>query len=218
MEKIGNINNFAGAVLSLNQKMSPYFGIGMSRSGKSKVWFSISEWCHRIPEGLTDAEAAQVQNAISTGLLVNGRVYLPKAVKDEAVLDKYISTMKRALTLDQKSKDVFLTLIRKTHEGNYTSKEIMLACLEDEKINKRRGPWIAFLEEGIKYYKGPDTLITDYSDYQESLEYVAEAPVEAPRPQANAKSKPGRPSKQDAPKLTDKQKEDLLTKHLGEKI
>jgi len=218
--KIGNINNFAGALLSLNQKTTPYLGIGKSSLGRFKVWFSLREWCHQIPEGLTDKEAAQVQQAITQGFLVNGRVYLPKAVKDEKVLAFYINTMRRALTLDHASKVLFITLTRKTKDGNYTSKEIFQACLEDERIVKRRDTWIKFLEEGIKFYKGPENIVEDYSDYQASinLEPAVELlaiPVSKESVKfAKSKSKPLPSDKV----LTEKQKEELLSKHLSPKL
>ena len=82
-KKFGIINNFAGTVVSLNQKKSRYLGIGAIKGqhGQFKVWLTPQKWCAKLPNNLTADEAQQVQDMINTGVLVEGRVYLPVAKK-----------------------------------------------------------------------------------------------------------------------------------------
>lgn len=169
-EKLGIINNYAGAVVSLNQKKAPYFGVGMMDHGKFKVWLSKRAWCVQLPNNLTDKEADQIRLAISSGLLIEGKVYMPTVEKDPKVLAKYLTLIKNNHTLDSRSKAPFQQLVLQKQDGNYTAIEILSECLRSEEATRRRPTWIAFLNDAIKAYDGPLMVVEDYKDDPEAYQ------------------------------------------------
>lgn len=221
MEKIGQINNYAGVVISLNQKAGSYFGLGTpskdpaSNSAQFKVWLTPKDWCAVIPPGLTDPEVTQLQNAIKSGLVILGKQYMPAAVKDPGAIQKYIDIMKYAPMLDNKAKQPFISLVNKKSDGNYTALEILNACLREEESSRHREVWISFLKDGIKAYNGPDILVQDFSDdpgnYTVTLDPSSLTVIDDSR-------KDNKPAKLDKPKskLNEKQKESALKKYLGD--
>jgi len=190
-DKLGIINNFAGEVLSLNQKKAPYLGIGMNEETRQhKVVWNVKGWCKQVPTGLTYEEAQQIQKCISEGVLVTGRHYLPAKVKDPATIKKYLDTIRQPLM--PVAKKPFQELVRKKQEGNYSAKEIIVACIQEEEKLRRRADWLRFLGDGLKACTGPELIVEDYHDdpeaYQvvintETNQIVADSrPVEARKP------------------------------------
>jgi hypothetical protein len=104
MPTLGNVNNFANVVVSLDPRKTPYVGIGMTEPGQFKVWLSPQQWCISLPENLTDQEAHEVQLLLNQGVLVPGKVYIPVLVKNQAVLESYLEIGRRSRTLDAKTK------------------------------------------------------------------------------------------------------------------
>lgn len=221
MEKIGQVNNYAGTIISLNQKNGSYIGIGpiatesKGPSSQYKVWLTPKEWHTAVPEGLTADETMQLEHAIKSGLVVIGKHYLPAAVKNPAVVQKYIKLMKESPMLDAKAKKPFINLVNAKSEGFYTALEILSACIKEEESTRRRETWITFLKDGLRSYNGPEMLVQDYSDdpgnYTVTIDPQSLTIVEDSR----GDKKPKEPEKPKS-KLSAKQKEEALKKFLGD--
>lgn len=214
--QFGIVNNYAGVVVSLNQKKVPYFGVGMMDHGKFKVWLSKRAWCIKLPEGLSDKEAQQINEAIAKGILVEGRQYLPSVEKDPLVLARYVNFVKESYTLDSKAKAPFQDLIRKKQDGNYTAVEIIAECLRVEEAGRRRPTWVAFLNDAIKAYDGPQILVEDYRDDPEAYRVTIDASgviVDDSRKDKKPQSK-----KLTTSNAPTKARESALNKFLGDEV
>lgn len=217
-EQLGILNNYAGVVVSLNQKRATYLGIGPLENNMFKVWLSPQVWCAKLPADLTPSEAEQVRRAINQGVLVSGRQYLPVVKKDKTVIKKYIDHVKQSYGVDAKAKAPFQHLVLTRQEGHFTAAEIITACLSEEERTKRRAPWIAFLNDALKAYDGPDVIVHDYSDNPETD--LIEEPVRVTMPQEIPIPTPSDPIKQETPVDKKKAKEvaKALDKFLGEAL
>ena len=213
-EKLGIINNYNGAIISLNQKKAPYFGVGMDSNGHFKVWLSKQKWCAKIPEGLTSQEADQIKAALWNGTLVEGKKYIPAAEKDPTVLAKYVNHVKNSYVLDNQAKSLIQLLVQKKQDGNYTAVEILAECLRVEESTRRRPTWIAFLNDAIKAYDGPQFIVEDYSDspdvYQVTIDSNGTV-VKDSRPDAKIKALP-------ETNVSKKVRTNELNKFLGEQV
>jgi len=213
----GIINNFANTVISLNQEAAPYFGIGRLENGQNKVWLTNKQWCAVIPEGLTDAEASIVSDALDKKILVVGRTYLPAKRKDPAALNKYVELVKRMFNPTKDARDQFVNLVINKYDGNYTAFEIISECLKHSE-SLRRDVWTAFLKEGLGAYIGPQTIVEDYSDSSESqIGYIAPEVTIKPIP-ATKPIPPSSKSDITKQKMPSEKKEELLKKMLGDAI
>ena len=219
VEQLGILNNYAGVVVSLNQKRATYLGIGPLEGNRFKVWLSPQMWCAKLPADLTPQDAEQIRRAINAGVLVEGKQYLPVVKKDKAVLKKYLDHVKQSYGLDAKAKAPFQHLVLTRQEGHYTAAEIITACLSEEEKTKRRAPWIAFLNDALRAYDGPDVIVHDYSDNPE-IDLIAEPVMNTVIPEAPVNMTPPPAAK---PEVTvDKKKAkkvaEALDKFLGESI
>lgn len=217
-EKLGTINNYAGVVISLDQRMMPYFGVGQLQPGEFKVWLSAKRWSVQIPEGLTNEEALQVQKALASGVIREGREYIPPARKDPKTLQHYLNLLKTSYGVTAQSKAPFIALVQKKSEGNHTAIEILNACLKEEESTRHREVWIAFLKDGIKHCDGPLSLVEDYENdpeaYTVTIDPASMVIVEDSRSKTDTKPK-AKPK--DPTVITDPvAKEKAIKKFLGD--
>lgn len=224
-QKIGYINNFAGVIVSLNLKKSPYLGVGPIRGehGKFKLWLNSHKWCAAIPEGLTDEDAKYLQAMLNAGILVEGRHYLPPIEKLTKTVQDWVMLVKTSRMLTRSIKDQFIALVRKKQEGGYTAFEILTSCLNFEESNQRRADWILFLNEGLKAYDGPRVLMENTEDDPEAYAVTIDATgiiVEDSRdkdPQKKEKTKK-KAHQPETLTTTQDEREKMLSKFLGDKI
>jgi hypothetical protein len=221
-QKFGQIMNYAGTTVSINLAKSTYLRIGPLEDGQFKVWLGPNQWCVQVPPGLTNDEARQLKEMLDVGILVEGKQYMPVAVHNTKTLQDYLNVVKKSRVLDKKTKDIFVQLVRKKSEGNYSAFEILNACLKAEEETSRRPEWIAFLNDGIKAYDGPRILLekneVDPEAYTVAIDSTG-AIVKDSRPEEiKNKSKKGKLPELKERELTPEQKEKALNQFLGESI
>ncbi len=223
-QKFGIINNFAGAVISLNQKKSRYLGIGAIKGqhGQFKVWLTPQKWCVKLPSDLNADDAQQIQNMLNSGILVEGRHYLPVAKKDEAVLNTYLMLLKGKRMLSEDIKEQFRQLVIKKSEGNWSAFEILKSCIKFEEENSRRSDWLRFLKDGLDAYHGPEFLVEDFENdpeaYVVTIDISAQQVVQKEATKETVKAEPVKQTKKGRPSKSDAEKEEALKKYLGDKI
>lgn len=165
---LGAIKNHAGIVVSLNLKKRTYFGIG--KNDDLKLWLDNEHWAAKVPEGLSDEEALQLTRAIHAGIVVVGKKRIPAIEKEFEVKASFLSKVKNARVLDDKSKGPFRDLVRAGKAGGFTALEILSECLQWEKANRGRQEWILFLQAGIDSYDGPLQLVEDFPDDEDNYD------------------------------------------------
>lgn len=162
--KLGQVKNYSGQTISLNQKIASFFGIGERDNGQKKIWLNADQWCVAVPSDLTNEEVTQLDKAMSNGVIVLGRELIPALEKDKSVKEKYAKIIADARYLDEEIKDPFRYLVRAKQDGNYTALEIITYVLEQERSTRSRPNFMQFLQEAINHYDGPAFLIEDYPE------------------------------------------------------
>ncbi len=216
--KFGQINNYAGTVVSLNQKKATYIGIGETKGehGQMKVWLTPQKWCTKLPSNLTAEDTRQIQAMLDSGILVEGKHYLPVAKKDLAVLKEFLNLTKSTRYLNDAAKEPFRELFRAKQKGNYSAFEIFNECLKLETNTQNRAEWIAFFNDAIKSFDGPKILVEDYEHDPEIYTITIDEPS---RPSTSDNSQDKKKTKEKAkaqePEVSPEKKEELLKKFLG---
>lgn len=172
--KLGAINNYAGTEVSLNLKKASYWGLGDNDRGKI-FWLSTENWCGTIPDDVNSEDATQIANAFAAGTLVMGREWIPALDKDKTVLRKYEQVLNDYKYVNDEFKNIWRDLLSRKKEGNYTAREILSHCIEQERKLRNRKPHLAWLEDALDYYEGPDFLVQDFPDDPDNYEVTIDA-------------------------------------------
>ena len=157
--KLGQINNYAGQTISLNQSVAAYFGVG--EGNKPKIWLNTNNWCVIVPSNLTSNEVKSIDDAMNTGLVVLGKEWIPALVKDLSIRDEYKEIVQNSRYLTDEVKDQFRDLVLKKKDGNYTASEIIVYVMENERSSRGRTNFLTFLQEALDHYDGPAELVPD---------------------------------------------------------
>ena len=157
--RLGQINNYAGQTISLNQSVAAYFGVG--EGSKPIIWLNKNNWCATVPSNLTSIEVKAIDDGMSTGKIVLGKEWIPALVKDSSVRDKYKNVVLNSRYLTDEVKDQFRELVLKKRDGNYTASEIISYAMNSERSSRGRTNYLTFLQEALEHYDGPAELVSD---------------------------------------------------------
>jgi len=157
--RLGQINNYAGQTISLNQSVATYFGVG--EGTEPKIWLNKHNWYVKVPSNLTSNEIKAVDDAITAGRIVLGKEWIPVLVKDSSVRDKYKNVVLNSRYLTDEVKDQFRELVLKKRDGNYTASEIITYAMNSERSSRGRTNYLTFLQEALDHYDGPVELVSD---------------------------------------------------------
>lgn len=149
-------NTLIGKVISLNQKLESYFGVG-------NIWLTSENYSTEVPDGLTDQEYEIIDKSLLDGTLVEGKKFIPPVDRSITVLDEYWADVKSTglsdkTKLGQAARNKFSTLIKKTSDRGWTAYEIAAHCLNKETQGSSRENVIRLLKEVIDNYFGQKTL------------------------------------------------------------
>jgi hypothetical protein len=161
MQKLGNINNYAGTTISLNQKEGSFFGLGDDERGMI-LWLTPEDWWGVIPDTVNSTDAAMLTKAIQNNRVVLGKSFCPPLDKDPSVLTKYADALADNRYVTNEFKDVIRSVLSRKSDGNYTAREIISYCMECERKTRNRKDFLTWLTEALEYYTGPDFLVEDY--------------------------------------------------------
>jgi hypothetical protein len=149
-------NDVRGKVISLNQKLESFFGVG-------KVWLSSKNYSCTVPADASTDDVLLIKEAIAKGILVEGDVYIPPIDRNPSVLEEYWSLVKTygLETTNDKSPAMikFRKLLRHGVDRNWTGKEIAAHCIRQEEAYKHRPKIIQLLKEFQANVMCPDTLL-----------------------------------------------------------
>ena len=157
--KLGQINNYAGQTISLNQSVAAYFGIG--EGSKPIIWLNKNNWCATVPSNLTSNEVKAIDDAMNIGTIVLGEEWIPALVKDTSIRDEYKNIVANSRFLTDEVKDQFKELVLKKADGNYTASEIIAYVMNNERTSRGRTNYLTFLQEALEHYDGPAELVSD---------------------------------------------------------
>ena len=158
--RLGQLNNYAGQTISLNQKVAPYFGVG--EGDEKKIWLSKDNWCAKVPNNLTPDEVTIIDKAMSNGYIVLGKEWLPALKKDVNIRNEYVKVIERSKYLTNEVKEPFQQLVLKKQDGNYTASEIITHVMKSERASRGRTNFLTFLQDALDHYDGPAQLVPDH--------------------------------------------------------
>lgn len=148
-------NSIKGKEISLNFKKESFFGVG-------KIWLSSENHSCVVPEEISSADETIIKKAINSGVLILGNSFVPNISRDENVPIEYWDLIKSygiRPTEESKSFKKFKYLIKYGIDRNWTAKEIIKICIENEKQYKNRKDVIKYLESVFDTIQCPDTLL-----------------------------------------------------------
>lgn len=160
---IGSIQNFAGTVISLNQKRQAFFGVGDTgrKENESKIWLTKDNWYCTIPEGLSAEEVDQLARALQMGIVKEGKHWIPPVDKVAGTCEKYAAVVLQNGPTKE-AKQPFIDLVKTESTGGYTAQEILKFCQDAERKGRSRPEWIRWLQEAIDHCTGPEMLVEDF--------------------------------------------------------
>jgi len=151
-------NSIKGKTISLNQKLQPVFGIG-------PIWLTSSNYSAVVPDTITYQEEEIIKKGLSSGAIVEGKVYIPPIDKNRDVLNEYWHLIKTfgLEPTNSKSESVikFRQLLKNGVDRNWTAKEISSFCIEQEKKYKNRDRVIKLLNDLYENSDCPVTLLEE---------------------------------------------------------
>lgn len=146
----------AGLDISLDLSKQTFFGIG-------NIWLSpVSHTC-KVPENLSKEDISILKEHINNGIIkLNSKEFIPPITRSDEVLKEYFDFIKQyGLDLtDPKSKSIskFKNLIRLNVDRNWSVKEIVRYCIEQETKYKNRTPVLKLLKNVLDNSQAPDNL------------------------------------------------------------
>lgn len=150
---IANLN------VSIDLSKRTFFGLP---SGKMRL--GPKNFTCVIPSDLNTEEEMMVRNLIDTGeLVLNCKDYIPPFTRSDDVLKEYFDFIKQ-YGLDpanQKSPSIikFKNLVRMSIDRNWSAKEILRYCIEQETKLKNREKVIKTLKNTLFNSNAPDSLL-----------------------------------------------------------
>jgi hypothetical protein len=168
--KLGQINNFADTVVSINLKKASFWAVGKTDNG-FKIELNATQWAGRIPDNLTESEVALVDKAIGSNIIIIGKKYIPPIDKETGVKDKYLKLC-MASPCTAEAKQPFIDLVRKKKEGGWTALGVLSYVKSKDAETRSRSDWQVFLQDGINAYDGPVKLVEDFTDDADNYEVV----------------------------------------------
>lgn len=148
-----------GLNLTINLAKRTFFGLP---SGKIKL--GPKDYTCVVPDTLSDEEIVMLKNAIAVNdLVLDTKEYIPPFTRSDEVLKEYFDFIKE-YGLDpsnQKSKSIvkFKNLIRMSIDRNWSAKEILRYCIEQETKTKNRPKVIKVLNNALINSTAPDNLL-----------------------------------------------------------
>ena len=151
--------SYAGRKIALNQKVETFFGVG-----NKKIWLSPQNYTCVVPQDLTPEETEQLKTAIKQSkVLLDSDKYVAPIERSNDVLSEYFDFIKQyGLDIaDKKSKSVakFRQLVRMKIDRNWSAKEIIRFCIEQEKKYKNRDKIIRLLNNVLFNSDAPEFLL-----------------------------------------------------------
>ena len=151
--------NYVGRKITLNQKVETFFGIG-----NKKIWLSPNSYTCTVPDNLTNEELDVLRKAIdSKVVIIDSDAYICPIERSDEVLKEYFDYIKQyGLELsDKKSKSVakFRQLVRIKIDRNWSAKEIIRYCIEQEKKYKNREKIIKILNNVLFNSDAPEFML-----------------------------------------------------------
>lgn len=151
--------SYAGRKIALNQKVETFFGVG-----NKKIWLSPQNYTCVVPENLTAEETDVLKTAISQSkVLLDSDKYIAPIERSDSVLSEYFDFIKQyGLDIaDKKSRSVakFRQLVRMKIDRNWSAKEIIRFCIEQEKKYKNRDKVIKLLNNVLFNSDAPEFLL-----------------------------------------------------------
>ncbi len=140
--------SLGGKIISLNQKAESYFGVG-------PIWLTNTNYWCTIPNTLSNQEYDIIRAAISAGIVVLGKSFIPPVDKASDVPEQYWFALKEKGFEDKKVKEKFVKLLRIGQDQGWTTLEILQFCLNSEERYKKRKDVLRLLKESILKYDGP---------------------------------------------------------------
>jgi hypothetical protein len=158
---MGQIEGYAGQIISLNLKKTPFFGLGDLPDDKLKIKLNVDNWYTRVPDNLTPSEINMLYKSLENETLVLGKRWIPAIEKQPDTLRKYERLLNDPSNSIDKIKETLRSLFRYGQEGNYTSLEIFRYIKDWEERHRNRTALLHFIQEGINNYSGPVSLVPD---------------------------------------------------------
>lgn len=145
--------------VSINLEKRTFFGLP---SGKMRL--GPKNYTCVIPSDLSNEEEIMVRSLIDTGeLVLNTKEYIPPFTRSDEVLKEYFDFIKQygLDPVNQKSPSIikFKNLIRLSIDRNWSAKEILRYCIEQETKTKNREKVIKTLKNALFNSTAPDTLL-----------------------------------------------------------
>lgn len=154
--------SLVGQTISINLKKDSYFGVG-------DIWLTQKNYWAKIPAGLTPAAYEVIRRALSSGLIVLGKKYLPQVEKNKSTVDsfwKLIQDQKNNISVHKTTIEQFRNLLKKQSVEGWTVTEIVSFCKAKERESKNREHVLLFLKNVADMYEGPITLTEEPSEQE----------------------------------------------------
>lgn len=148
-------NSVKGKEISLNFKKESFFGI-------DNIWLSADNYSCVVPETISPQAEAVIKKAIEQGILCLGNVFIQNKDRDDNVPNEYWELIKQygiSPKKDDKSFKKFKYLIKYGVDRNWTAKEIIKTCIENEQKYKNRKEVIKYLNSVFDTIACPDSLV-----------------------------------------------------------